>query len=111
MEANEYQKAIMKYAPNITDKNEFLLFTLVGLSGEAGEALDLEKKVKWHSHQLDEFHMKRELGDVAWYLAAAAEALGVKLTDIFDMNIEKLEARYPNGFDPERSIHRKIGDV
>jgi len=55
--------------------------------------------------------MKRELGDVMWYIAQACIALGCTLEDIIYMNIEKLEARYPDGFDSFRSNNRKEGDV
>ncbi len=55
--------------------------------------------------------MAKELGDVAWYLALTAYAIGYDLEDILRMNIEKLRARYPDGFDADHSLHRKAGDV
>lgn len=56
-------------------------------------------------------HLAKELGDVAWYLAVSANAIGYDLETILQMNIDKLRARYPEGFDPERSMHRKKGDI
>ena len=56
-------------------------------------------------------HLGKELGDVAWYLAVSAAALDYSLEDIFKMNVEKLRARYPDGFDPELSKNREPGDI
>ncbi len=85
---------------------------MLGICGEAGECADLVKKHLYQSHDLDKAHMAKELGDVAWYLAEAAEAIGYNLETIFQMNIDKLKARYPEGhFDADRSLRRKADDV
>lgn len=55
--------------------------------------------------------MAKELGDVSWYLALTAYAIGYDLEDIFRMNIEKLKARYPDGFDADHSLHRQAEDI
>lgn len=78
-----------------------------GLCGESGECNDLVKKSLFQGHILDTEELARELGDVAWYLAITANAIGYSLETIFWMNIDKLKLRYPEGFDPEMSIHRK----
>lgn len=83
----------------------------MGLNGEAGEAIDILKKHLYQGHELDREHLAKELGDVAWYLAVTADALGYTLEDILQMNVQKLRARYPDGFDSDRSVHRKEGDV
>jgi len=83
----------------------------LGLSGEVGEFNDMVKKHIFHEKPLDELHLKKELGDVMWYVAMVAESMGWKLDDILEMNIEKLKARYPEGFDVERANNRKEGDV
>ncbi|MBQ7865225.1 MAG: nucleotide pyrophosphohydrolase, partial [Clostridia bacterium] len=57
-------------------------------------------------HELDREHLIKELGDVAWYLAETAFALDVSLEEVCQRNIDKLKARYPEGFSTERSIHR-----
>lgn len=88
-----------------------LLEGLMGLSGEAGEAIDLMKKTLFQGHKVDREHMAKELGDIAWYLALAADAIGYDLETVFQMNIEKLKTRYPNGFEVERSLNRKEGDI
>lgn len=90
---------------------ERLLQGLMGLNGEAGEALDLLKKTLFQGHTLDVEHVAKELGDVAWYLALAADAIGYDLETVLQMNIGKLMDRYPDGFDSGRSIFRTHNDV
>lgn len=83
----------------------------LGLSGEVGEVNDMVKKWIFHEGKMDWTHLKKELGDVLWYVALMCSSIGWELDDVMKMNIEKLEERYPEGFDPERSAHRKEGDV
>ena len=64
------------------------------------------KKFEFQGHQLDTKKLAEELGDVAWYLAVTAYSIGYNLDTIFQMNVDKLKARYPDGFAVERSIHR-----
>ena len=58
-----------------------------------------------------QYHMKRELGDIMWYVAQACIALGITMDDVIETNIEKLESRYPGGFDAYLSENRKDGDI
>lgn len=83
----------------------------MGLNGEAGEAIDILKKHLFQGHELDTAHMAKELGDVAWYLAVSANAIGYDLETIMQMNVDKLKARYPDGFDAEHSLHRNRDDI
>lgn len=55
--------------------------------------------------------IKKEIGDVCWYIALMCESFGYDLSEIMQMNVDKLKARYPEGFDVEKSKHRKEGDV
>ena len=112
MTINEYQTAALRTAQ--ADKltaNELLLNSALGLCGESGEVADLVKKHRFQGHDIDVEHVAKELGDVAWYLAVGAYAIGLDLETIFRMNIEKLEARYPDGFTADRSLHRAENDV
>lgn len=88
-----------------------LLEGLMGLNGEAGEAMDILKKVLFQGHKLDREHVALELGDIAWYLALAADAIGYDLESIFKKNIDKLKARYPDGFEIEKSQNRREDDI
>jgi NTP pyrophosphatase (non-canonical NTP hydrolase) len=88
-----------------------LLNGCLGLAGESGEFLDIVKKWLFHEKPIDEEHMKKELGDVFWYAALICDAMGWSMDEIMQMNIDKLKARYPEGFDTEKSNHRKEGDI
>ena len=112
MTINEYQAAALRTAQ--TDKltaNELLLNSALGLCGESGEVADLVKKHHFQGHDLDFDHIAKELGDISWYLAVGAYAIGFDLESIFRMNKEKLEARYPDGFSVDRSLHRAKNDI
>ena len=92
-----------------------LMTAAFGLSAEAGEFTEVVKKIFLQGKPYTEenvYHMKRELGDICWYLAQAFMALDTDFDEILDMNIEKLSARYPEGtFDAYYSENRKEGDV
>ena len=106
MTVNEYQKLAMKTLnPELAEK-DVLINGVMGLCGESGEAIDIVKKWLAQGHELDKEKLAKELGDICWYLAETATALGCSLEDIMTANIEKLRKRYPEGFDSERSIHR-----
>ena len=84
---------------------------VLGMTGESGECADLIKKHLFQGHDLDNEHMMKELGDVLWYVAITANALGYSLNDVMRANVFKLQNRYPNGFESEKSLDRKDGDV
>lgn len=111
MEINEYQKLAMRTINKDLSERDMLINGVMGLCGESGEAIDLVKKHIAHNHELNKEHLAKELGDVAWYLAETATALGYSLEDILKMNINKLKKRYPEGFDSEKSINRKEEDI
>lgn len=108
--ANDFQRAAMRTASGMNydnaGENGLLLNGVMGLNGEAGECIDIMKKHIFQGHELDREHLIEELGDVAWYLAVCCEGLGVSLEEVMEKNIDKLKARYPEGFDKARSIHR-----
>ena len=106
MEANEYQRLAMNTLNPELSKRDLLINSVMGLCGEAGEAIDIVKKWMAHGHELDREHLAKELGDIAWYLAEAATALDLSLDEILEANIEKLKKRYPQGFDTARSQNR-----
>ena len=111
MTPNDYQQAALRTAPGDLPPERLLLNGLMGLNGEAGEAIDILKKHLFQGHELDTAHMAKELGDVAWYLAVSANAIGYDLETIMQMNVDKLKARYPDGFDAEHSLHRNQDDI
>lgn len=109
MTINEYQKAAMRTASGVTaaTKENLLLNGVMGLNGEAGECIDAVKKWIFQGHELDKEKLVKELGDVCWYLAISAEALGVPLEEVMQKNIDKLWERYPEGFEVDKSVHRQ----
>ena len=105
--ADDYQRAALRTAQtDVLSREDVLLNGAMGLCGEAGEFMDLLKKARFQGHELDADKLRGELGDVAWYLAVAAWALGSSLSEVLGANVEKLKKRYPEGFDKDRSIHR-----
>lgn len=92
-----------------------LLTACLGLAAEAGEFIEVPKKIIFQGKPLTDaelFHMKRELGDVMWYWINACRALNLDPNDVIDENVRKLESRYPGGsFDAHYSENRKEGDI
>ena len=92
-----------------------LLTAALGLTAEAGEFTEVVKKIILQGKPYNEdnvFHMKRELGDICWYIAQACMALDTTFDEIIEMNVDKLKARYPGGeFDVHKSENRKEGDL
>ena len=113
MTINEYQEAALRTANMEAYKNDtdMLLNGILGLTGESGECSDMIKKHLYQGHSIDREHLVKELGDIAWYLAVSANALGYDLESVLQMNVDKLKKRYPEGFSVERSLHRKEDDV
>ena len=112
MTINEYQTAALRTAQ--ADKLlaiDLLINAALGLCGESGEVADIVKKFRFQGHDLDFEHIAKELGDIAWYLAVGAYSIGYDLEKIMQMNVDKLKARYPDGFSTDRSLHRDKNDV
>jgi NTP pyrophosphatase (non-canonical NTP hydrolase) len=111
MTINEYQQlALRTESPTLTETLRILQGAM-GLCRESGEYIDILKKHIFQGHDLNKEHMAKELGDIAWYLAVSAAAIGYDLETVFQMNIDKLKARYPDGFEADRSTHRKDDDI
>ena len=102
---------------DVTDDADIprLLTAALGLSAEAGEFTEVVKKIILQGKPYNEdnvFHMKRELGDICWYLAQACMALDTTFDEVIEMNVDKLKERYPGGeFDVHKSENRKEGDL
>ena len=111
MTINDYQKLAMTTLNPELSERDVLINGVMGLCGESGEAIDLVKKWLAQGHELDKEKLAKELGDICWYLAETATAIGYDLEDIMAANIEKLKKRYPEGFSCERSRARLQGDL
>ena len=92
-----------------------LLTAALGMCAESGEFTEIVKKIVFQGKPVNAdnlYHMKRELGDIMWYVAQACMTLDTTIDEIIEMNVEKLEKRYPGGeFDVHYSENRKEGDV
>ena len=92
-----------------------LLTAALGLTAESGEFTEIVKKIILQGKPYNNenvYHMKRELGDICWYIAQACMALDTTFDEIIEMNVRKLEARYPGGeFDVHKSENRVEGDL
>ena len=112
MTINQYQKEAMRTASGMNYENHGMLMNAaLGICGEGGEVADLVKKATFQGHTLDREHVAKELGDVAWYIAVGAQAIGYDLETVLQMNVDKLKARYPTGFSTDRSLYRAEGDI
>lgn len=101
----QYQVAALRTAHDDQSSQELAIRAL-GLAGEAGEVVELVKKYLGHGHDFDRDKLSKELGDVLWYVATLADACGLDLAEIAQKNIDKLKARYPEGFSHEASRNR-----
>lgn len=101
-----YRQSTSRTYPKVESIKESLSLGALGLGGEAGEVVDLIKKILHHGKELDRDKLILELGDVRWYLEYLAAAIDVTMEEIEQRNIEKLKKRYPEGFSFEASKNR-----
>ena len=114
---SEHSKNADLWINNITELDDLMNVSLLnngvmGLCGESGELADIVKKINWqgkiYNDELRE-KMKKELGDIIFYWIMCCQSLDMDPNDVVNINIEKLSARYPNGFSIERSENRTDG--
>ena len=106
MKASTFQDCVRRTANIDLNTQQQLTNACMGIAGESGEFVDLIKKALFHGHTLDFTKAKSELGDILYYVAWAADALGLNLDDVMECNVAKLLKRYPNGFNSADSIKR-----
>ena len=110
MTFDEYQeKARRTQNPEINEKDR-LFHAVFGLNSEAGEISGILQKA-YQGHPVNREHMIKELGDCMWFIAEACDTLGITIEQVGRLNILKLMERYPDGFEPDKSLHRKKGDI
>ena len=110
MNMNQDQALAQRTMNPCLDSFEQIYHALHGLSSEVGELHGLYQK-RYQGHELDVAHLKKEAGDILWFLAELCTAYGWMLDDIAKLNIDKLKARYPEGFAEDRSLNRMEGDI
>lgn len=110
MTMNVYQKLAARTINHDNSPAEMEMHALHGMCGEIGELHSLYQKM-YQGHQFDKEHAMKELGDLLWFVAEYCTACDITLEDVAKANIEKLKARYPEGFEAYKSLHRKEGDI
>ncbi len=110
MQLNEYQRLAQRTMDNNRNMEATTLHALHGMVGEIGEIHSIYQKF-YQGHPIEEEHLKKEVGDLLWFIAEYCTIHGWSLNEVAILNIEKLKARYPEGFDAEHSLHRKEGDI
>ena len=107
MDIMEYQEKAKRTVNTNLQDDEQLANLCMGLCGESGEVVDYLKKCLYHGHKIEKEKLFEELGDIMWYLTNIATLFKLPMDNILDVNIKKLEERYPEGFSEEKSINRK----
>ena len=110
MTGNEYQELAARTIDKKLLGYEQVMHSLHGMASEIGELHGIYQK-EVQGHPFDKDHAKKEVGDILWFVAEYCSAMGWNLEDVMQLNIDKLKARYPEGFDSEHSLNRKEGDI
>ena len=110
MTGNEYQRLASRTINLALTSEGQRMHALHGIAAEVGELHGIYQKI-YQGHESDTEHVKKEVGDILWMIAEYCTANGWKLEDIMQLNIDKLRARYPEGFDADHSLHRAEGDI
>lgn len=110
MLGSEYQLLASRTINKELELKEQEMHALHGLVGEIGELHSLYQKV-YQGHEFDKHHAMSELSDMLWFVAEYCTAMDWNLDDVMQYNIDKLIARYPDGFESDKSLHRAEGDI
>lgn len=106
----EYQQKAARTINQELDQRDVENHALLGMASEVGEIQGLYQKV-YQGHEIDDEHLKKEVGDLLWFVAEFCTCKGWDMGDIGELNIQKLIGRFPNGFEADKSLHRAEGDV
>ena len=110
MTGNSYQELAARTINKELNNSQAEYHALHGMVGEIGEIHSIFQK-EYQGHTIDNEHLKKELGDLLWFIAEFCTVNGWDLEDVMRLNIQKLRARFPDGFEAEKSLHRKEGDI
>ena len=106
MTFDQYQRASARTINTDLGYQDQLANAGLGISDEAGEVAGLVKKMLYQGHPANPIKIANEMGDVLWYLVLLATTMGFFLGDVAEVNVKKLEQRYPKGFSAADSINR-----
>ncbi len=108
MNTNQYQLKAARTLPNLSSQLMDDLHMILGMQTEVAELADAYKKAIAYNKPLDEVNIKEEIGDTLWYIANMCNLHGWSMEDIMDVNIKKLETRYPEKFTEEKALVRDL---
>lgn len=107
MDAQQYSELALRTAKQFDGENMDLMHAAAGMAGEAGEVVDAVKKIIFYGKPVDRKHLIEEMGDQLWYINLMISKLDSSWSEVFEVNIAKLEARYPGlRFDADKAINR-----
>lgn len=110
MTGNEYQIFAARTINKKLSTHQVEQHALHGMVGEIGEIHSIYQK-KYQGHKVEEEHIKKELGDLLWFIAEFCTSYRWSMEEVMEMNIEKLKNRYPEGFEKDKSVNRAEGDI
>ena len=110
MNFTDYQKLASRTMNKKHTPEQNIHHALHGMVSEIGELHGIYQKV-YQGHEYNEEHAKKELGDLIWFIAEYCTSNGWTMEEIAQMNIDKLKARFPDGFSAEKSLNRAKGDI
>jgi methylenetetrahydrofolate dehydrogenase (NADP+)/methenyltetrahydrofolate cyclohydrolase len=110
IDASTYQKTAARTINKDLYPEEIEMHALHGMAGEIGELHSLYQK-SFQGHKFDEEHAKKELGDLLWFIAEYCTVMNWDLADVMLTNLGKLAARFPDGFEAEKSLNRDPKDI
>ena len=109
MNTQEYSKLALRTANDLGGRLDNIMHAAMGIAGEAGEVIDLVKKTYAYEKTLDDKKLIEEVSDILWYINLLLAVMDRTWEEVFDLNIAKLEARYPDlRFDADHAINRDV---
>lgn len=110
MKINEYQGLAARTINPKLSCTKMEMHAVHGMVGEIGEIHSIYQK-EYQGHDVDYDHLKKELGDLMWFIAEYCTSQGWDMSEVAQLNIDKLRARFPEGFEVDKSLHRAAGDI
>jgi NTP pyrophosphatase (non-canonical NTP hydrolase) len=109
MTPKEYSELALRTANDLGGRLDNIMHAAMGIAGEAGEVIDLVKKTYAYEKPLDDKKLIEEVSDILWYINLLLAVVDRTWEDVFDLNIKKLEARYPDlRFNADHAINRDV---
>lgn len=114
MNAKEYVQNALRTEPEeyafgpTGDVTPRIEHAVMGIATEAGELMDQVKRAKIYGKKLDRVNLIEEAGDTFWYLAVLCNAIGVSFEEVWERNIAKLKARFPEKYSHKNALNRDL---